>query len=152
MLRNLGAFSVGLLVAFVLVATIQNLGMWVVKPSPEVQSQDWEVMKAAIAKLPPQSFLFVLISWSCGSFGGAVSATLIARQSRMLPAVIIGVLLWLATLSMLLMIPGPLFMWSGLLLVPAACAAGIALAVRMIPTQPAGTQPYDMRKKGMACK
>lgn len=152
MLRNLGGFSVGLLVAFVLVATIQTVGMWIVQPPPEVQSQDWEVMKAAITRLPPQSFLFVLLSWTAGSFAGAAAATLICRQARTIPAMIIGLLLWLATLSMLLMIPGPLFMWSGLLLVPAACAAGIALGVWMIPTPRGGPQPYDMREKGMACK
>jgi|GEM_PF-4625336 len=136
MLRNLGGFCVGLLVAFAIVSAIQTIGIWIVKPPPEVQSPDWEVMKAAVARLPLQSFLFVLLSWTAGAFGGAVAATLICRQARFVPATVIGLLLWLATLSMLLLIPGPLFMWSGLLLVPVACAAGIALAVWMIPMRP----------------
>lgn len=155
MWRNIGGTVAGLLVGMVVVGVVENIGTWIVQPPAEVQeatkSSDPARLRAVIDKLPLASFLFVLAGWTAGAFAGPFTTALVCKKLRVLLAGSIGFLLWLATFAMLLMIPGPLFMWSGLLLVPIACGAAIALAVRMIPRHE-GPQPYDMRKKGMACK
>lgn len=155
MWRNIGGTVAGLLVGMVVVGVVELIGMWIVQPPAEVQaamkSNDPAKLRAVIDKLPLASFLFVLSAWTAGAFAGPFTTALVCKQLRVLCAASVGFLLWLMTFAMLLMIPGPVFMWSGLLLVPIACAAAIALAVSMIP-RPEGPRPYDMREKGMACK
>lgn len=126
---------------------------FVYKPWPEgIDSYNSVVSEAAIASLPLSAFLLVLVAWTLSSLCGAFTTAAISRGPRVLLASVISGLFWCATLLNLLTIPGPGMMWWGLILIPLGCLVGITLALRLNPPTRSGPQPFDMRKKNMACK
>ena len=150
MWRNIGACIAGFVVGNLLVFLVEQINSGLMPT--DLKPGDMEAFKAAIAKLPTYAFVVVLVAWSVGAFGGPFTTTLLARGPRVLLACVIGGYFWFATLSMLILIPGPAFMWLGLMMVPIMALAGAALALKLNPNKPSGPQPYDMREKGMACK
>jgi hypothetical protein len=153
MWRNIAGLIAGFLVAMALVACIETLGFVLLTDPPAgLDSPDPQVMQAAIAKLPTFSFVMVLLAFTAGAFGGPLVAALICRGKRLVFAVVIGLVLWSSSLYWLLHIPSPLILWSSLVIMPIATLAGGLLALFLTPSPREGVQPYDMRKKGMACK
>lgn len=150
MLRNIGALLAGFVVGNLLVFLIElsNHGLL----PADLKLGDAEAFRAAIAKLPLYAFVVVLHAWGAGSFGGSFTTAAIARGSRVILACVIGGWFLVATLINLILIPGPAFMWLGLVIVPLTTLAGAALAMRIFPSTPSGPQPFDMREKNMACK
>ncbi|WP_254506831.1 hypothetical protein [Anatilimnocola floriformis] len=153
MLPNIAGFFAGLFVAMALIAGIELGGFALLGELPEdLQSPDPQVMQAAVAKLPTIAFVMLIAAYTVGSFGGALVAGLICRSGRLVFPALIGALIWGSTLYWLLKIPSPLLVWFSLLTVPLATVAGALLALVLRPSPLPGIQPYDMRKKGMACK
>lgn len=150
MLRNTGAIIAGFVVGNLAVYLIELMNHDSLPA--DLNFKDMEAFRAAIAKLPMSAFIVVLHAWAAGSFAGPFTAALLARGPRMILACVIGTFFFFATLINLILIPGPLFMWSGLVIVPISTLAGAALALKLNPSKPAGPRPYDMREKGMACK
>lgn len=153
MLRNTGGFLAGLFVAGLLIAVIEFLGFQMIKdPPPGLSSQDPAVQQAAIAQLPTIAFVMLLVAYGAGSFGGALVTAVISQHYRLLTAGLLGLLLWCAAFFWLLQIPSPPLAWASLAVIPLATLAGAIMAFAVRSDPPDSVQPYDMRKKGMACK
>jgi hypothetical protein len=153
MFRNIAGFIAGLLVAMLLIAGIELTGFALLKDRPAgLDSPDPQVMQAAVAQLPMFAFVTLLAAYTIGSFGGAMVAALICREWRLLYAGLVGLIIWGSTLYWLLQIKSPLIVWLSLVTVPLATLAGAILSLLLRPSPLDGVQPYDMRKKGMACK
>lgn len=153
MWRNIGGFVAGILVAGLLVAGIEFLGIKLLKNPPAgLDSPDPAVMQAAIERLPRFSLVMVLLAFTVGAFGGSFTAALLCRDYRLVFAAAVGLLIWISTLYWLLTIPSPWILWGSLQTVPVATLIGGLSAIVWKPSPIAGVQPYDMRKKGMACK
>lgn len=137
----------------VLIAGIELSGFAMLTDPPAgLDSPDPKVMQAAVARLPTFAFVMLLLAYTVGSFSGALVAAIICRTWRLVSAGVIGVIIWGSTLYWLLQIPSPLLVWFSLATIPVATLAGAILALLLMPSPLEGVQPYDMRKKGMACK
>ena len=135
MLRNIAGFISGLIAGFIVVLAIEALNFVIIKPLPEgLDSSDPATMKAAIAKLPHVAFAMILLAWTAGAVVGPFTTAFISRGPRLVLACVTGGLFWLATLYNLLTIPGPWYLWLGLLIVPVATLAGAGLALRLRPS------------------
>lgn len=153
MFRNIGGFIAGLAVAMLLIAGIELTGFALLTDRPVgLDSPDPQVMQAAVARLPTFAFVTLLAAYTIGSFSGSLVAALICREWRLLYAGLVGLIVWGSTLYWLLQIKSPLIVWLSLVTVPLATLAGAILALVLRPSPLDGVQPYDMRKKGMACK
>jgi carbon monoxide dehydrogenase subunit G len=132
-LYRIGATVAGLLAA----ASVVGLVEWVngrIHPMPAgLQVDDLEAMKTWVAGLPTSAFLMLLVAWGAGSFVGAFVARRIATGRSVWPATIVCLLLTLATISNLMMLPHPWWLW------PAGIAAclifGLAGIVMAAPSE-----------------
>jgi hypothetical protein len=109
--RSILAVVVGMLVAFVLIALVQMIGMRVYPPPPGVDATNLESMKAAVAKVPLGALLFVLLSYTVGSVAGGWVAARFAPKGRMRHAMILAAILFGAGLMNLMTIPHPAWFW-----------------------------------------
>ena len=152
MLRTILGFIVGLLVAMGLIAAIELSGFAILGKPAELDSPDPKIVQAAVAKLPTLAFVMLVLAYTIGSFGGAFTSAMICRQARLVVPILIGSIVWASTLYWLLKISSPWLVWLSLVTIPVATLAGAFLALILRPSPLEGPQPYDMRKKGMACK
>ena len=107
--RSILAVILGLLVAFVVIALVQMIGIRVYPPPAGMDPTNPESIKAAMAQIPLAALLFVLLSYAAGSVvGGWVSARF-APKAKMTHAIIVAALLFCAGLMNLMTIPHP--MW-----------------------------------------
>lgn len=113
---------------------------------------DIQTFRAWAATLPHTAFLIVLLAWTANAFCGSFITACQPYGRRMILACLVGAVFWLATLFNLIAIPGPIYMWLGLAIVPLVTIAGARLTMKLNPHNPPGPRPYDMRKKEIACK
>lgn len=106
----------GALVAFALVAGIENIGHRVL-PAAAIDVSQATSMK----DLPLGALLFVLAAWIIATFIGAALGSFIARRRVVLVAAVIGILVLAATVANFVLIPHPFWM-------VLAGVAGIVLA------------------------
>ncbi len=130
--RSILAVISGLLVAFVLIAVVQMIGMRLYPPPAGMDPTNPESIKAAMAQIPLAALLFVLLSYAAGSVAGGWVAARFAPKAKMMHAMILAALLFCAGLMNLMIIPHPVWFaiassalywlgaWSG------AQAAGVA--------------------------
>jgi hypothetical protein len=109
--RSILAVIVGMVVAFVLIAVVQMIGMRVYPPPPGLDPRNIESLKAAMASIPLGALLFVLLSYAAGSVAGGWLAAWIAPRAPMMHAMIVAALLFGAGLMNLMTIPHPVWFW-----------------------------------------
>ena len=109
--RSVLAVIVGMLVAFVLIALVQTIGMRVYPPPSGLDVRDTESLKAMMAQIPLGALLFVLLAYAAGSVAGGWVAARLSPGSRMMHAMIVGGLLLGAGLMNLMTIPHPVWFW-----------------------------------------
>jgi hypothetical protein len=128
LLRSILAVLLGAVLAFVLVACVEAIGH-VVYPLPaDLDLSDSDSVNAAITAMPVGAFLFVLLAWVVGTFGGAVLASWLAGRAPIVHGLVIGGLLLAAGVANMLMLPHPgWFCVVAVLLVPSAAYVGAAL-------------------------
>ena len=158
MLRSILGTIVGLVIAGSVVGVTDFVNHTLYPPSEAVRSaaaaQDFAALRQAVGEwlktAPRTALILVPVGWIAGAFCGALAATAIARARGPIPALVIAGFLLVATAMNLKMIPHPLWVAvAGLVGIPAAALAGWwFVPKRPVSTQP---QPYDMRKKNMAC-
>ena len=159
MIRGIFGTIVGLLVAFVVIAVTDAINHRLYPPPEAIRTaamkQDFVALRAAVKEWLPNAPLLTQIlvptGWIVGTFLGAITAAGIARARPLVPVLIVGGLVWLATMANLRMLPHPAWMAAcGLIGIPLAALTAFGLTPRRAAL--AGPQPYDMRKKNMACK
>jgi hypothetical protein len=109
--RSVLAVIVGMLVAFVLIAMVEMLGMRVYPPPAGMDPTNLESIKAAMARVPLGALLFVLLAYTVGSVAGGWVAARFAPSARMMHAMIVAALLFGAGLMNLMTIPHPTWFW-----------------------------------------
>ena len=132
-LRGLAAVVMGLIVAFVVAFGIEWINSLIYPLPPGIDRHSEAAMKAAIAQLPVQALVGVLVGWFLAALSGSLMATRIARGDHR-PAWFLGVLLVAAAIGNMREIPHPVWFWvAALMLYP----VGILLGAR------AGTRGSD---------
>lgn len=120
MLRNILGTIAGLAVAILVITLVQMVSSSMY-PMPEgLEMSDQEGFAAYIKTLPTSAFLIVLLGYVLGSIAGGFVSTFVAK-TKYVPALIVGLLLtiasilnsmsipqpmWVSALSIIVMIPG----------------------------------------------
>jgi hypothetical protein len=129
----------GLLAGGAIVAGVEGLSS-LVHPLPEgLELNDREALQQWVATLPVSAFLMLLVAWFAGCTVGAGIARWIAPRRSAIPAVIVCVLLTVATIFNLAVLPHPWWMWPGGIL---ACLVGGLVGIGCVaPRQHCGARP-----------
>jgi hypothetical protein len=133
--RSSLAVIAGVIVAVLLIGLIEE-GAHAIWPFPDhaVRSHP-EHARELLENIPIGALLFVFAAWTCGAFGGAAVAALIARRRAMFHAGLVGAVVLAAALANLAMLPHPV--WFALLGVAGICvgtfAAGTLVSARTAP-------------------
>jgi len=109
--RSVLAVIAGMLVAFVLIAVVQSVGLSVYPPPSDMDPLNYESIKSAMARIPLGALLFVLLSYAAGSVAGGWLAARIAPRAKMTHAMVLAALLFGAGLMNLITIPHPPWFW-----------------------------------------
>lgn len=101
-------------IAGVVVGSLVNMGIIMVSgsiiPPPEgVDSTTVEGLKAGIHLFQPKHFLFPFLAHALGTFVGALVTAFIAKNRKLLFAMIIGVFFLAGGIGNVLMLPSPLW-------------------------------------------
>ena len=127
MLRSILSVLAGVIAGMVVIYGVEMLGHYVY-PVPEgLDFKDKEAIKAYIEEAPAGALWFVVLAWALGSFAGGLVASVIAKQTNILHALIVGGLLMIAGIINLVSIPHPTWMWIAGLMVylPFAWLGGV---------------------------
>ena len=109
--RSTLAVVVGMLVAFVLIALVQVIGLRVYPPPAGIDLTNPESLRSAMAEMPLGAQLFILLAYAAGSVAGGWVAARFAPSARMMHAMILAALLVGAGLVNLMSIPHPAWFW-----------------------------------------
>jgi len=127
-LRRVAAVLVGLLVGFAIIFGVEWIGAKLFPLPPGTDPSNDESMRAAMAVLPVEALLLVLVGWILSSLvGGWVAARIAGRTLQ--PAMIVGTILLAAAVASMLTISHPLWFWvAGVLVFLPSAYAGARLA------------------------
>ncbi len=109
MLRDVLGAVVGIAVAVITVMLFQWFSHFVFPPPGDLDLQDSAAMRAYVASVPIGALVLVLAGYVVATFDGVLVACLIGRTKPVLFALVVGVLMLVATVSNLIMIPHPLW-------------------------------------------
>ncbi len=109
MLRNSVAAVVGIALAVAIVWLNERLGHMAYPPPEGIDFSDPDVVRPYLASLPAWALLQLMAGWVIATFAGIVVACAIGNAKPHIFAVVIGGLIFLATVSNLIIIPHP--MW-----------------------------------------
>jgi hypothetical protein len=152
-LWSLLAIFVAVIVGGITVGIVEIPGYFIHPPPPGLSFNDMEAMKAHAAKAPPLAMAVVALAWAAGPFVGTLAACLIVRKKYMVHGLIIGTIFALLDASNFGMFPHPIWLIvAGIAFPFLASSAAAFIANRLFPPKACSHQPFDMRKKNMACK
>lgn len=109
--RSILAVIAGMLVAFVIIALVEMVGMRVYPPPAGMDPRDPESIKAAMAQIPLGALLVVLLAYAAGSVAGGWIAARFAPRARLMHAMIVGAILLGAGIMNMTMFPHPGWFW-----------------------------------------
>jgi len=152
MLRSFLAILAGLVLG-VTVVWLVELPATLMCPLPAgIDQHDMEAMKKYVATLPAPVLAWGVIAWTAGALAGAWLAARIARRAPLIHGLVIGLFFLAMDLSMIFVIPHPLWLALVGIIAPLVSAlVGALLAARMARPPAPAVRPYDMREKNMAC-
>lgn len=134
MLRSILSIVAGFVVAVVVIMALEIVGHAIYPPPPGIDLHDPAALKTIIDKLPRGALIAVLVAWGLGTFAGSLTAALIARRAHLRHAAIVGGIELSCAILTMVMIPHPLwFMAIAVALLPSASIAGGLLAQRLTP-------------------
>jgi hypothetical protein len=110
-LHYMAATLVGLLLGVAIVSLVQLLSSLLYPAPSDVDLQQPDQMAAWVKTLPTPAFLIVLASWAVGPLVGTYVARRISPARAAAPALVVWMFFGAATVSMLIMIPHPWWMW-----------------------------------------
>jgi hypothetical protein len=82
MLRVILGVLAGVVVGVVVIGLVEGMGHMIFPPPPGVDLTDPTQLKSAMAKVPVQAKIAVLIGWFLGTLAGASTANLVAGRRR----------------------------------------------------------------------
>ena len=109
--RSILAIIGGMLVAFVVIALIEVIGMRLYPPPAGMDPRDPESIRQPMANLPRAALLCLLVAYAAGSVAGGWVAARFAPSARLMHAMIVGGVLLGAGLMNLRTIPHPTWFW-----------------------------------------
>ena len=109
MLRDVLGAIIGVAVAVITVMLLQKIGHLAFPPPADLDVEDTQAMMEYVRSAPIAALLFVLASYIIAAFDGTFIACWIGRAKSFIFALIIGVLMLVATITNLIMIPHPLW-------------------------------------------
>lgn len=115
-LKTILATAAGLIAGVIIIAVVESLGHMIYPPPTGVDLKDPEQLAAIMESVPFGAKLAVLIAWGLGVFGGGLLGVKLSG-GRKLPATIIAVLLLAFAGMTMMMIPHPIWMVIGALIV-----------------------------------
>lgn len=116
MLRTISGTVAGLIIGFAIIMGVETLSHIIYPPPAGVDLKDPEQLKAIMHDIPIGAKLGVLIAWGLGVFGGGTAAVLFTGRKK-LPATFVAAVLFLGAVATLFMIPHPLWMIIGTIIV-----------------------------------
>ena len=135
MLRKVFGSLAGIIAAFAVITLVQMIGHQVIPPPSGMNPADPDSIREAMASLPIGAFLFVLLSYFLGAFTGSFVATWLGGVRVRTSAIVVGGLVFAATVANLVMIPHPIwFSVVALAGIPVSAFFGARLAPRRVQT------------------
>ena len=107
MLRKIAATLLGVIVAFIVVGTVEYIGHQFYPPPADLDYQNTQVFTKYVETLPIAAFLFVIAAWALGAFVGSVVARKVAGHPSVIYCIIITGMVLLASIMNLVIIPHP---------------------------------------------
>lgn len=108
-LRGVAGIVIGLVAAFVIVATTNSASHAIYPVAAHIDAGDPAAMKALIASMPLGALITLVVGWVVGAYVAAVIALMVAERRRWAGLTAAGLFL-LVVLANLLMLPHPLWM------------------------------------------
>jgi energy-converting hydrogenase Eha subunit B len=130
MIGRIAAVAFGVLIAVALIIVVQMIGHAIYPPPTGISGNDPDALAAMVAEAPAGALLFVILSYVFGVFGGGMLAALVARQTPLMYASIVGAFVLAGTIMNLYSITHPL--WFGVTSVVAIIAT-VLLTGRIAP-------------------
>jgi len=107
MIRKIAGVVFGAIIAIALITVVQMIGHAIYPAPPGIDFGDPASVATMMFKVPAGALLFVILSYVIGAFGGGMLAALVARETPMLYAAIVGGLVFVGTVLNLFAIPHP---------------------------------------------
>ena len=136
--RSVIALICGVVSAFAVVWLVEGLGHVVFPPPAGLMGGDRDAIAEAIADMPTAALLFPLGAWLLATVTGGLVACIIARRRPWTNALVVGGLVWAATLSNLIAIPHPTWMTIAALVGIPSMAVFAARTAPMMVAQESG--------------
>lgn len=109
MVKSIIAVILAVLLAGVIVAAVEFLGMQMFSVPAELDPNNREAMAQAMSSMPTGVFVFLLLAYAVGAFAGGWLAARLAPRRPLLHAMILGGLLLAAGVMNFVSIPHPLW-------------------------------------------
>ena len=107
--KNVMAVVVGAVTGMILISAGEYI-MQLLYPMPQgLDMNNHADMIMYVKQLTNAAFVFLMINYTIGSFGGGIVATLLSQREKPLSAVIVGAILTLGGLFNVLSLPHPLW-------------------------------------------
>ena len=110
MLRNVLAFVIGVVTAFVTVMLVDKVGHIVYPPPAGLDFSDPDAIRPYLATLPIGAFLFILASSVVAAFDGTLVACLIGTVKPRVFGSVVGGFVFAASVANFIAIPHPLWL------------------------------------------
>jgi hypothetical protein len=128
--RSIVAVLLGLVVAVVVIMTIEMINSQIYRPPPGFDFADPAAMRTYVQQLPLTALLIVVLGWALGALMGGWMAAKRAPRAPLAHAMIVALGLVAATVMNLTSLPHPTWMWAlGPLGQTVGAFAGARLAV-----------------------
>ena len=110
MIRNLAAFVIGVVTAFVTVMLVDTVGHLVYPPPEGLDATNPDAIRPYLATLPIGAFLFILASSAIGAFAGTLGACFIGTARPGTFGAVVGGIVFAASVANFIAIPHPLWL------------------------------------------
>ena len=110
MLRNVLAFVIGVVTAFVTVWLVNKVGHMVYPPPAGLDFSNPDAIRPYLATLPIGAFLFILASSVVAAFDGTLVACFIGTAQPRVFGVVVGGFVFAASVANFIVIPHPLWL------------------------------------------
>lgn len=110
LLRTTVALLVGVVVTFLTISAVEQLGHLLYRAPTGLDWQDSSAVSAYLKQLPIGALLLVLAGWLFGIFTGLTAATLMAGKCRGRFALTIGALVFLGAIANFYLLPHPMWL------------------------------------------
>ena len=138
MIRKVTSIMFGLIIAITLVIVVQMIGNSMFPVPPGTDFDDPASVRAMMESISPMALVMVIVSYVLGTFGGGLLASLIARETPMLFAAVIGAFVMLGAVLNLYAISHPLwFSVSAIVSIAVTALITGRIAPMMITDRPA---------------